>query len=205
MRSASPRLRDAPVMILLPVIIPRGRRLAAFFLRPHWPRRLLLLGTALAHTLLVDVALDRARTVPCPRRLGGGGQPGRAVPRDHEPPVSRRVGVHGGFPAQGRRLHVGGPRGGVPVREHPEGLFTACLLGFLSTMTLVTVSQPLRPPVGGHRGHHAGERPAHPLPPPPPIAGGGVEVHPAVLGGDRGGAAGNVLRRSGGSPETAAA
>jgi hydrogenase-4 component F len=128
-------------MILLPVVLPAAAAVAAFFIRAHILRRVLLVGTAAVHAALVAwtwieparfpalgawVALDSLGAL----FLGITSLLFLAVSL-YAVGFLRR---EGGSPAAD-------PEEGFLFDNTPEALFTACLLGFLSTMTLVTVSR----------------------------------------------------------------
>jgi hydrogenase-4 component F len=127
-------------MILLPVLIPAAAALAAFFLRPHWLRRLLLVGTALAHTLLAAWIWIEPGRFPALGDWMAVDSLGRLFLG-----ITSLLFLAVSFYAVGFLRREGSTRSADPEEgflfdNTPEALFTACLLGFLSTMTLVTMS-----------------------------------------------------------------
>ncbi len=128
-------------MIAVLVLLPACAAVIAFFTRAHLPRRILLVGVAAAHAVLVGWLW---------------------VSPSSFPPVGTWVAIDAlgslflgitsllflavSFSAVGFLKRESGstradPEEGFLFDNTPEALFTACLLGFLSTMTLVTVSR----------------------------------------------------------------
>ncbi|HET6451151.1 MAG TPA: proton-conducting transporter membrane subunit [Spirochaetia bacterium] len=127
-------------MILLLVGLPAAAALAAFFLRPNEPRRLLLLGTALAHTACVAWSWVRPDLFAALGDWIALDSLGRLFLG-----ITSVLFLVVSFYAVGFLRREGGGRSSDPEEgflfdNTPEALFTACLLGFLATMTLVTVS-----------------------------------------------------------------
>jgi hydrogenase-4 component F len=127
-------------MILLPVLIPAAAAIIAFFIRSHLARRLLLAGTAAAHFVLTAwMWVDPARFPALGGWLAMDGL-GRLFLG-----ITSALFLAVSLYAVGFLRREGGspaadPEEGFMFSNTPEALFTACLLGFLSTMTLVTVS-----------------------------------------------------------------
>ncbi len=128
-------------MILLPVLLPAAAAMAAFLIRAHLPRRVLLVATAVAHAALVGwlwiepsrfpplgawMALDSLGTL----FLG----------------ITSLLFLVVSFYAVGFLRRESGstasdPEEGFLFDNTPEAIFTGCLLGFLASMTLVTLSR----------------------------------------------------------------
>ena len=131
-------------MIWALLLVPAMAGLMAMVLRPNWPRRALLLLAAAAHTApggrLLGPTAGAGR-----QRLDGHRRRGAAVPQHHQRALPggcrlcRRL--------SGQRKPAGQARHDdeeeLPFVNFPEAVFAGCLLLFLATMTLVTVSRHL--------------------------------------------------------------
>ena len=108
----------------------------------HPPRRVLLVGTAVGPRRRWCAGSGSIPRFFRQSGLARRGQPGHAVPGHHQPAVPLRLRLQ---PSGSCRRETGATRAdseeGFLFDNTPEALFTACLLGFLATMTLVTVSQ----------------------------------------------------------------
>ena len=87
------------------------------------------------------LALDRPGPVSPRGRLACRGCPRTALPGDHEPAVPGCLRFRSGFLRRESGATSADTEEGFLFGNAPEAVFTACLLGFLSTMTLVTLSQ----------------------------------------------------------------
>ena len=127
-------------MILALVLLPFGAALAAFGLRSDTLRRGLLAATALAHA-----GLTAAAWIHHPGPVGGGWlalDPPGLLFLSIISVLFLGAAVYG-IGALARERHIPSVR--PPERRlfggEPEAVFTGCLLLFLASMTLVTVSQ----------------------------------------------------------------
>ena len=127
-------------MILLLFIIPALAGLAAFALRSPAVRRGLLIGTALVHAALTAICWQ---TTPSPA-LGGW----LALDAAGLLFLSITSGLFlvasfyaAGYLGQQANKHITDAEEGMLFDNAPEAVFIGCLLLFLATMTLVTVSQ----------------------------------------------------------------
>ena len=129
------------MMLLLPVLVPAAAAIAAFFIRAHLPRRILLVTVAAAHAVLVGWLWVEPARFPA---LGAW------VALDSLGALFLGITsllflVVSVYAVSFLRRESGSPSSdpeeGYLFSNTPEALFTACLLGFLSTMTLVTVSR----------------------------------------------------------------
>ncbi len=127
-------------MVLALLLLPAVAGVLAFVVRPHVPRRVLLVLAALAHTMLTAFAW----TYDLPPSLG----PWLLL----DAPALLFLSITSGLFLSAAVYAVGylsreedGRRHdfaeGVVFANVPEALFTGCLLLFLGTMTLVAVSQ----------------------------------------------------------------
>jgi hydrogenase-4 component F len=128
-------------MLLLPVLLPAAAAVTAFLIRAHLPRRLLLVGTAAAHAFLVGWLWAAPSRFPpfgawiAVDSLG-------ALFLGITSLLFLVVSLYAvGFLRRESGSTSADPEEGFLFQNTPEALFTACLLGFLSTMTLVTVSR----------------------------------------------------------------
>ena len=132
-------------MIPLLVALPAAAAVVAFFIRAHLARRLLLAATAAAHTALTIWAwVDPAR-FPAIGDWMALDELGRLFLG-----ITSLLFLAVSLYAVGfLRREASAAPAGVPSADPeegflftniPEALFTACLLGFLATMTLVTTS-----------------------------------------------------------------
>jgi len=128
-------------MILALVALPAFAAIAAFFIRSHALRRLLLVTVAVFHAGLVGwLWIEPARFPPV-----GGWLAADALGRLFLAIASLlflAVSVSAvGFLRKESGATTADTEEGFLFGNAPEAVFTACLLGFLSTMTLVTVIQ----------------------------------------------------------------
>ena len=128
-------------MLLLPVLLPAAAAVAAFFIRTHVLRRIVLVAVAGIHAVLVAWLWIEPSAFPALgawMAVDGLGTLFLGITSLLFLVVSvYAVGFlrrEGGSPSSD-------PEEGFLFDNTPEALFTACLLGFLSTMTLVTVSR----------------------------------------------------------------
>ena len=127
-------------MILSLVLLPMLAGTIAFVLRAHRPRRALLLAAAAGHT-----ALTAATWVHDPTPVGGGWLALDAVGRlvlsiTTVLFLACAVYAAGYLRREGEETHRDFGEG-LLFDNAPEATFTACLLLFLASMTLVSVSQ----------------------------------------------------------------
>jgi len=127
-------------MILLPVLLPAAAAVIAFFIQAHGARRFLLAATAAAHSLLVAwMWVDPARFLALGDWMAMDGL-GRLF-LGITSALFLAVSLYAvGFLRRESGSTAADSEEGFLFSNTPEALFTACLLGFLSTMTLVTVS-----------------------------------------------------------------
>jgi hydrogenase-4 component F len=123
------------------VALPALAALAAFLIRSHTVRRILLVTIAVLHAAMVSLLwMDPARFPPV-----GGWIAADALGRLFLAIASLlflAVSVSAvGFLRRESGTTSADTEEGFLFSNAPEAVFTACLLGFLSTMTLVTVSQ----------------------------------------------------------------
>jgi hydrogenase-4 component F len=128
-------------MIVALVALPALAAIAAFFIRSHPPRRSLLVTAAVLHAGMVCwLWMDPARFPPMGSWLAAD-----ALGRLFLAIASLlflAVSVSAvGFLQRESGATSADTEEGFLFGNAPEAVFTACLLGFLSTMTLVTVSQ----------------------------------------------------------------
>ena len=128
-------------MILLPVLLPAAAAFTAFLIRADLPRRILLVGAAAVHALLVGwLWIEPSRFPPlgvwmAVDSLG-------ALFLGITSLLFLVVTIYAvGFLRRESGSTSADPEEGFLFENTPEALFTACLLGFLSTMTLVTLSR----------------------------------------------------------------
>jgi hydrogenase-4 component F len=128
-------------MLLALIIEPAAAALIAFFVRPHALRRALLLAAAAAHTALVVLLwVDPSRFPPVGSWIAVDAL-GRLF-LGIASVLFLAVSVSAvGFLSKESAATRSDPDEGFLFRNIPEAVFTACLLGFLATMTLVTVSR----------------------------------------------------------------
>jgi hydrogenase-4 component F len=128
-------------MLLALIIEPAAAALIAFFLRPHTLRRALLLAAAAAHTTLVVLLwIDPSRFAPVGSWIAVDAL-GRLF-LGIASVLFLAVSVSAvGFLRTESAATRSDPDEGFLFRNIPEAVFTGCLLGFLATMTLVTVSR----------------------------------------------------------------
>jgi hydrogenase-4 component F len=128
-------------MLLLPVLLPAAAAVASFLIRSHALRRILLVGTAAVHAALVGVMWVDPSRFPA---LGGW------MALDSLGTlflgITSLLFLVVSFYAVGFLQRESGSttsdqEEGFLFDNTPEALFTACLLGFLASMTLVTLSR----------------------------------------------------------------
>jgi len=128
-------------MILLPVLLPAAAAVTAFLIRAHLPRRILLVGVAAAHAFLVGwLWIEPSRFPPLGAWMAVDSLGALFLG------ITSLLFLVVSLSAVGFLRRESGstsadPEEGFLFENTPEALFTACLLGFLSTMTLVTVSR----------------------------------------------------------------
>jgi hydrogenase-4 component F len=129
-------------MVLALVLLPAVAGLLAFGVRAARPRRLLLVLTALAHAGLTAAAWVRRPAPAWPRvlELDAAGLLFLTITSALFLAVAFYAYGYLGRETTGRREDF---EEGLLFANAPEAVFTACLLLFLATMTLVTVSQHL--------------------------------------------------------------
>jgi hydrogenase-4 component F len=128
-------------MLLLLILLPACAAVAAYFIRVHAVRRVLLVATAVAHTGLVCwLWIDPARFPAAGSWLAidGLGMIFLAITSLLFLCVS--VSAVGFLRTESGATRADSEEGFL-FDNTPEALFSACLLGFLSAMTLVTASQ----------------------------------------------------------------
>ncbi len=130
-------------MIWALLLVPAVAGLTALAIRPNRPRRGMLLLAALVHTVLVGVCWSRR---PTPIVNGWMAiDPAGLLFLSITSVLFALVAVYvAGY--LGRRIQpcdVSRNKEDLPFVNFPEAVFTGCLLFFLATMTLVTVSQHL--------------------------------------------------------------
>jgi hydrogenase-4 component F len=128
-------------MILVLLILPALAAIGSFFIRAHAPRRALLVAVAAAHAGLVGwLWIDPARFPPVGAWLAVDGLAKLFLAITSTLFLGVSLSTLGFL-----RLESGStrtdPEEGFLFDNTPEARFTACLLGFLATMTLVTVSR----------------------------------------------------------------
>ena len=129
------------IMLLLPVLLPAAAAVAAFFIRVHLPRRILLVAVAVAHAVLVGWLWVEPARFPALGEWMALDSLG-ALFLGITSLLFLVVSVYAvGFLRRESGSPTADPEEGFLFENTPEALFTACLLGFLSTMTLVTVSR----------------------------------------------------------------
>ncbi len=130
-------------MIWALLLTPTIAGLLAMALRPNWPRRGLLLAAAAAHTALVVACWVKS---PAPAVNGWMAVDAAALLFLSITSVLflgaavYAIGYLANERGPGKHLHDDEE---VPFVNFPEAIFTGCLLLFLATMTLVTVSRHL--------------------------------------------------------------
>jgi hydrogenase-4 component F len=128
-------------MILALILLPAAAALAAVFIRAHGARRVLLVAAAAAHAGLVTwLWRDPARFPPMGTWLAVDGLGMLFLG------ITSLLFLCVSFSAVGFLRRESGatradPEEGFIFDNTPEAVFTACLLVFLSAMTLVTASQ----------------------------------------------------------------
>lgn len=128
-------------MIWALLLTPTIAGLLAMALRPNWPRRILLLAAAMAHTSLVAACWLKQ---PAPTLNGWMALDAAALLFLSITSVLflaaavYAVGYLANERKQGEHQHDDGD---LPFVNFPEAIFAGCLLLFLATMTLVTVSR----------------------------------------------------------------
>jgi hydrogenase-4 component F len=128
-------------MILLPVALPAAAAIMAFFIRSHFPRRILLVGAAAVHAFLVGWLWIEPTRFPALGDWMGVDSLG-ALFLGITSLLFLVVSLYAvGFLRRESGSTSADPEEGFLFENTPEALFTACLLGFLSTMTLVTLSR----------------------------------------------------------------
>ena len=129
-------------MILALILMPAVAGAVAFFIRPHGLRRALLILAALAHTALTAVAWTMGTDSPACGDWLMLDAPGLLFLS-----ITSVLFLAASLYAVGYLAHEGQHGVEGPAEERaffsnvPEAIFTGCLLLFLSTMTLVAVSQ----------------------------------------------------------------
>jgi hydrogenase-4 component F len=128
-------------MILLPVLLPAAAAVAAFFIRAHPPRRFLLVGVAGTHSALVGwIWIEPSRFPPLGAWMALDSL--GALFLGITSLLFLVVSLYAvGFLRRESGSTASDPEEGFLFENTPEALFTACLLGFLSAMTLVTASR----------------------------------------------------------------
>lgn len=126
-------------MILALLLLPTAAALAAFFIRPDVPRRMLLVLTALAHTALTGATwvLQPASTLGGWVRLDA---PGRLFLSITSTLFLAAAIYSAGYLQREQRGAHADFEEGLLFANAPEPTFTTCLLLFLAAMTLATVS-----------------------------------------------------------------
>ncbi len=128
-------------MILLPVLLPAAAAVTAFFIRAHLPRRILLVGVAAVHAFLAGWIWIEPSRFPSLGAWMAVDSLG-ALFLGVTSLLFLVVSLYAvGFLRRESGSTSADPEEGFLFENTPEALFTACLLGFLSTMTLVTVSR----------------------------------------------------------------
>ena len=126
-------------MILALLLLPALAAMAAFFIRPDAPRRVLLVLTAVAQAALTAVtwAVQPAAALDGWLRLDGLGQLFLSITSA----LFLAAAVYSaGYLRRERRGARQDFEEGLLFANAPEATFTSCLLLFLAAMTLVTVS-----------------------------------------------------------------
>ncbi len=126
-------------MIWALLLVPAIGGLTAMALRPNWPRRALLLAAAAAHAALVAACWVRR---PSPA-IGGWMAVDAAALLFLS--IASVLFLAAAVYAVGYLARTGKHANDedLPFSDFPEAVFTGCLLLFLATMTLVTVSRHL--------------------------------------------------------------
>jgi hydrogenase-4 component F len=128
-------------MILLPILLPAAAAVAAFFIRSHAVRRALLVAVAAVHAALVLWLWVEPARFPAAGSWLAVDELGRLF-LGITSALFLCVSVSAvGFLSQESGATRADAEEGFLFDNTPEALFTACLLGFLSAMTLVTASQ----------------------------------------------------------------
>lgn len=128
-------------MILLLVLLPAAAAVTAFFIRANLPRRILLVAVAAAHAFLAGwLWVSPSRFAPLGAWMAVDSL--GALFLGITSLLFLVVSLYAvGFLRRESGSTSADPEEGFLFENSPEALFTACLLGFLSTMTLVTVSR----------------------------------------------------------------
>jgi hydrogenase-4 component F len=128
-------------MILALVLLPAVAAVAAFFIRAHAPRRILLVAVAAIHAgLTAWLWVDPARFPPMSAWLALDALGMLFLGIASLLFLAVSVSAVGFLRAESGSTHAD-PEEGFIFDNTPEALFTACLLGFLAAMSLVIVSR----------------------------------------------------------------
>jgi hydrogenase-4 component F len=129
------------MMLMALLGVPAAAAVVSFFLRPHGARRVLLLAAASVHTGLVVLLWIEPGFFPAVGSWIAVDALGRLFLGITSVLFLAVAWAAVGFLRGESAAASTDPGEGFLFRNIPEAVFTACLLGFLATMTLVTISR----------------------------------------------------------------